>query len=182
MKYVPHTPSDLPRQNDRQRRQDRSVQAAVFVEPRQRDELALVRSGNGDGSGSGLAGGRFHPGGGRFRLGVRRLQLERVLRAREQAASVRNGVHALVAGQLAADVRRLVRVIVAVAPQAEVVLYAAGRQDGFVVVVLLRPIPIAQRHKLRSVADGLSRCRRHRSHSHRSRRAASLLAVEQCCY
>jgi len=46
------------------------------VEPRQRDELALVRSGNGDGSGFGL-------GGGRFRLGVRRLQLERVLRARE---------------------------------------------------------------------------------------------------
>lgn len=68
------------------------------MEPRQRDELALVRSGNGDGAGFGLAGGRFRPGGGRFRLGVRRLQLERVLRAREQAASVRNGVHALVAG------------------------------------------------------------------------------------
>jgi len=138
------------------------------VEPRQRDELALVRSGDGDGGGFGL-------GGGRFRLGVRCLQLECVFLAREQAASVRNGVHALVAGQLAADVRRLVRVIVAVAPPAVVVLYATGRQDGFGVVVLLRPIPIAQRHELRSVADGLSRRRR-------SRRAASLLAVEQYCY
>jgi len=61
------------------------------VEPCQRDELALVCSGNGDGVG-------FALGGGRLRLGVRRLQLKHVLRAREQAASVRNGVHTLVAG------------------------------------------------------------------------------------
>jgi len=145
------------------------------VQSRQRNELALVRGGDGDGDGGGdrLGGGRFRPGGGRFRLGVRRLQLERVLGAREQAASVWNGVHALVAGQLAADVRRLVRVIVAVASPPVVVLCAAGRQDGFVVVVvLLRPIPIAQRHELRPVVDGLF------GRSGRSRRAASLLAVE----
>lgn len=152
------------------------------MKPGQRHELALVRGGNGDGGGLRLGGGRFGPRGGGFGLGVGRLQLERVLRAREQAAGVRHCVHALVAGQLAADVRRLVRVIVAVAALATVVHCAVGGQDGLVVVVSLRPIPIAQRHELRSVVGGLSRrCRRH-GRGRRSRLAVSLLAVEQYCY
>jgi len=150
------------------------------MQPCQRDKLALVRGGDNDGGFFGLGGGYFGPSGGGFGLRVRRLQLESaVLCAREQVASIRHSVHALVASQLAADVRRLVRVIVAVAAVAVIVVFTAGCQDGLVVVVLLCSIPISQRYELWLVVDGLSRhCRHHRRRSHRSRRATSLLAIE----
>lgn len=149
------------------------------MQPCQRDELALVRGGDSDGGCFDLGGGYFGPSGGGFGLRVRRLQLESVLCAREQMASIRHSVHALVASQLAADVRRLVRVIVAVAAVAVIVVCAAGCQDSLVVIVLLCPIPIAQRYELCLVVDGLSRRCCHHRRSHRSRRATSLLAVEK---
>lgn len=95
----------LPGQNDRQRGQDGSVQAVVLVQRGQRDELVLVDGRPGDDGGGRPAQAPDRPdfGGGRVdpELGL----------APEQGAGVRYGVHALVAGRLAAYVWRFVRIV-----------------------------------------------------------------------
>lgn len=134
------------------------------MQPRQRYELALVRGGDGGGG-----DGSFGFSGSNFSFDERSLQPERGLRAREQSARVRHGVHTLVTGQSAADVRRLVRIIIVVTAPVAVAPSAVVHQERFIVIVLLRSVPIAQQHELRSVITGLAYFR-----YRRSRRVASL--------
>lgn len=99
-------PVRLPGQNDRERGQDGSIQAIVFMQRGQRDELVLVDGRPGDDGG----GRRAIRAPDRPDLGRWRVDPELGL-APEQCVGVRYRVHAFVAGWLAAYVRRFVRIV-----------------------------------------------------------------------